>query len=127
MRVHDCLKEMTAHIRVRVKAAGIKARVRISPRRSEPGIQVFPPAHNIEFSEGEQRTIRMIGLANQLTFIRGLPIIIEQMTDPHGMEFFLSAEAIETWTRNVMKWPDQRRPVDDQPSTVLVSASLNRE
>ena len=46
-------KEMTAHIRSRIKAAGIKARVRMM----SGGIQVYTPKYGVEFSEEEQRTI----------------------------------------------------------------------
>ena len=80
-------KEMTAHIRKRIKVAGIKARVRMTSG-STGGIQVFPVAHEIEFTEDEQRQIRFLAKTNKLTCVRGVEIDVERMTDPHGMEFF---------------------------------------
>lgn len=77
-------KEMTAHLRNRIKAEGIKARVRFLGR----SIQVFPCAYGVEFSETEQRAIRFIAKVNKLTAIRGQEIDVDRMTDPHGMEFY---------------------------------------
>lgn len=77
-------KEMTAHLRNRIKAAGIKARVRFLGRQ----IQVFPVAYGVEFSEADQHTIRFIAKVNKLTRVRGQEIDVDRMTDPHGMEFY---------------------------------------
>ena len=83
------LKEMTAHIRNRVAKAGIKARVRMAPGGGS--IQVFVPQYGLEFSESEQREIRLIAQVNKLTLVRGMPIVLDQMTDPHQLDFYLPA------------------------------------
>lgn len=83
------LVEMTAHIRRRIKAAGIKARVRkFDDSRT---IQVNAPAFGVEFTEDEQREIRHIAVCNRLTWVRGLPIIVEQMTNPSAFDFHYNA------------------------------------
>lgn len=80
--------EMTAHLRRKIAAEGIKARVR--KWNNNGGIQVFTVAHNIEFTEAEQRYIRNLAKVNGLTSVRGLEIDVERMTDQHGMVFFTS-------------------------------------
>lgn len=87
------MKEITAHIRKRIKHEKIKARVYMSPTGSAHFIGVCPPAPGIEFSEHEQRTIRHIAKCNRLTWIRGMEIDVERMTNPFGMHFHMPAEA----------------------------------
>lgn len=79
-------KQMTAHIRSRINAAGIKARVRFWP---DGQIQVFAPAYGIEFTESEQRAIRHIAVCNRLTWIRGQQIDVEAMTNPSVFNFHM--------------------------------------
>ena len=78
-------KEMTKHIRTCIKRHGIKARVRMF----QDSIQVFVPEYGIEFTEQEQREIRQIAKSNELTWVRGLEIVIEQMTNPHDFNFYM--------------------------------------
>lgn len=75
-----------AHIRNRIKAAGIKARVRLAPGGGS--MQVFAPAYGLVFSEEEQRQIRLIAKCNRLTLVRGMEIDIEQMTNPETFSFY---------------------------------------
>jgi hypothetical protein len=77
---------IAAHIRGRIKAAGIKARVRIAPGGGS--LQVFVPTFGATFTEEEQRTIRLIAKINRLTWVRGLEIDIEQMTNPQNFNFY---------------------------------------
>jgi len=79
------LVEMTAHIRRRIKAAGIKARVR---KLDDGCIQVFAPEYGVTFSDDQQREIRHIADCNRLTLVRGLPIVVEQMTNPETFNFY---------------------------------------
>lgn len=79
-------KQMTAHIRSRIKAAGIKARVRFWPNGQ---IQVFGVTAQASFTEEEQREIRLIASVNRLTWVRGMAIDLEQMTNPHGFNFYM--------------------------------------
>lgn len=80
------LVEMAKHIRKRIKAAGIKARVR---KFDDNGcIQVNAPVYGVEFTEDEQREIRHIAKCNRLTLVRGLPIDVEQMTNPEAFNFY---------------------------------------
>lgn len=114
MEILDCRKEMTAHLRARIAASGIKARVRMAPGAYSKSIQVFPPAYEIEFTHDEQRTIRTIAKSNKLTFVCGIEIDIERMTDPHGMEFHLSDEGRADWTRNALRFPNPHLREDVQ-------------
>lgn len=79
-------KEMTAHIRNRIKAAGIKARVKM---QSEGVVAVDVPAFNVIFSDDEQRKIRLIAQVNRLTWVRSMPININQMTNPQEFKFYI--------------------------------------
>ena len=80
-------KEMTAHIRKRVAASGIKARVMMRNYCDVRGIAVVTPAYEIKFTESEQREIRLIAKVNGLTCARGTEIDIELMTDPNQVNF----------------------------------------
>ena len=80
------IKEMTAHIRKRIKHEGIKARVRIAPGGG--CIQVFVPFYGMGFSEDEQRKIKHIAICNKLTWVRQLPIIMDQITNPYDFKFY---------------------------------------
>jgi hypothetical protein len=81
-------KEMTAHIRNRIKVAGIKAKVKMQDGYT---ISVDVPAYGIEFTEEDQRTIRHIADCNRLTWVRGLKIDVDQMTNPHEFKFRMPA------------------------------------
>jgi hypothetical protein len=82
-------KEMTKHIRNRVAASGIKARVMMRNYCCVHGITVVTRAYDIEISESEQREIRLIAKANKLTGARGMEIDLDRMTDPmqHNFEY----------------------------------------
>ena len=80
-------KEMTSHIRTRVAASGIKARVMMRNYCGVRGIAVVVPAYEIQFTESEQRGIRLIAKVNGLTRARGMEIDIERMTDPSQVNF----------------------------------------
>lgn len=80
-------KEMTAHIRKRIKVAGIKARVRLYEACGARWIQVNVPEYDVDFTEEEQRTIRQIAVTNRLTWARGMEIDVEQMTNPKTFDF----------------------------------------
>ena len=88
-----CAEDMRAAMR----AAGIDARCRVL-KGSRTAIQVFPTAYETPFAEPAQRTIRAMAVTRRLTLVRGLPIDVERMTDPHGMEFHLPAEPIGAHT-----------------------------
>lgn len=78
------LKQMTAHLRKRIKQAGIKARIDMMGAT----IRVFPPTYGIEFTDDQQRAIRQLAVSNRLTWVRNLPIDVEQMTNPHSFHFY---------------------------------------
>lgn len=86
----DNVQHLAKHFRKLLKREGIKARCRILPG-SNDAIQVFVPRHDVEFTNEEQRQIRFMAVCNELTLTRGLPINVDQMTDPRGMEFHLPA------------------------------------
>jgi hypothetical protein len=81
-------KEATAHVRGRLKAAGIKARCKLVVSCGSESISVSPIGPDDRFSTEEQETICRIGIASHLTFVRGLPIDPTQGTYGHGMEFY---------------------------------------
>jgi hypothetical protein len=82
-------KEITKHIRTRVAASGIKARVMMRNYCGVREIAVVTPAYEIEFTESEQREIRLIAKVNGLTHARRSEIDLGRMTDPmqHNFEF----------------------------------------
>lgn len=80
-------KEMTTHIRHRIKVAGIAARVRMFEACQVQYIQVFSTDYAVKFTDDQQRVIRDIAKVNGLTWVRGLEIKIEQMTNPDLFEF----------------------------------------
>ena len=83
----DNITHLAAHFRHLLKRDGIKARCRVAPGGG--GVQIFPVAYGVEFNEDTQRHIRTLAVLNKLTLVRGMAINIEQMTDYHGMEFYL--------------------------------------
>lgn len=80
-------KEITAHIRGRIKHAGIKARVRLYEACGSRFIQIAGITPDAEFTDEQQREIRIIAQVNGLTLSRGMPIDIEQMTNPKQFDF----------------------------------------
>ena len=67
-------KQMTAHIRNRIKVAGIKARVRLYAACGVRWIQVAGATSDQQFTAEEQRVINRIAKGNHLTGARGLEI-----------------------------------------------------
>ena len=84
-------KEMTAHIRNRIKAAGIKAKCKMQEYCGCVVISVDVPAYEVSFNEAEQREIRLIAKVNRLTFVRGMEIQLDQMTNPKQFKFHMGA------------------------------------
>jgi hypothetical protein len=80
-------KEMAAHIRKRIKVAGIKARVQMREACGDQYIQVFGVTFDAEFTDQEQREIRQIAKTNGLTLAQGMEIDVEQMTNSKTFEF----------------------------------------
>jgi hypothetical protein len=84
-------KEMTAHLRKRIKIAGIKARVDMMDSCGSKAIRVFGASPEATFTDEEQRQIRHIAKCNGLTWVRGMEIDVEQMTNPQSFHFYLPA------------------------------------
>lgn len=84
-------KEMTKHIRTRIKVAGVKSLVRMIKSCGDNIIQVNTIEYDVDFTDDEQRTIRKIAECNNLTWVRKLPINIEQMTNPSEFNFYYEA------------------------------------
>jgi hypothetical protein len=80
-------KAMTAHLRNRIKVAGLRnARVRMAPGTAGV-VQVFPAGNaDARFSDEEQVAIAHIARCNGLTGVRGLPILDN---GTHGAGFTL--------------------------------------
>lgn len=77
--------QAAAHIRNRIKHAGIKARVRVAPGGGM--VQVNAPAFDVVFDAAAQREIRLIAKVNGFTWARGMVIDIDQMTNPSEFNF----------------------------------------
>lgn len=87
-------KEMTIHIRNRVKKAGIAARVRMEPGAGafgERGIQVFPVTFDARFTPAQSREIAFICDVNKLTLVRGMPIDLDiaEQTGGVGLNVYM--------------------------------------
>ena len=82
-------KETTAHFCKRMKHHGIKASVSKYTSCGVNWIRVSVPSPDAEFSEDQQRQIRLTAKNIGLTFSRGLEINIEQMTNPKEFHFVL--------------------------------------
>lgn len=84
----NTVTEVAKLIRAELKTAGIKARCRVAPGATD-SIQVFVPKFDARFAEDEQRAIRTMAVGHGLTWVRGLPIDVDRMTDPSEMTFYL--------------------------------------
>jgi hypothetical protein len=105
MKVIKVRTEMTANIRRCIREAGIKANIRNLPGH-DLGIQVYTTGPHVEFTEAEQRQIRQIAVNNGLTAVRGLPIDIERMTDPHSMNFYMTVEGAVEMRGRIERCPN---------------------
>lgn len=81
--------ETAKAIREQLKAAGIKAGCRLAPNKRRDCVQVYVPKYGMTFTDDEQRAIRTIAVNLGLTWVRGMPINVDRMTDPHQMNFYL--------------------------------------
>lgn len=75
-------------------------------------VAVDVPKYEVDFTDSEQRQIRLIAKVNKLTWVRGMEIDIDQMTEPKSFKFyFLSAEQEKHHESNSCKKPvAQARP-----------------
>lgn len=81
-------KQMTQHLRNRIKHAGIKARVQMKEFCGGLWIDVIGATYEQDFTEEEQRTIRAIAKHNcGLTWAQGMEIDVEQMTNLKQFKF----------------------------------------
>lgn len=77
-----------AQIRAALKAAGIKAKCRVTPGASD-SVQVNVPTFEARFTDAEQGVIRRIAVDLGLTFVRSLPIPVDQPTMGLGDTYYL--------------------------------------
>jgi tellurite resistance protein len=82
-------KELTAHFRNRLKAAGIKARCKMLTYCGERVIRIGVPTSDGRFTDDEQRVIRTIAQVNGLTLVQGMAIDVERMTDTQEATFYM--------------------------------------
>lgn len=109
MAMRPVHQEMVRHIRRRIQVAGIPARVRGQVSCGDEVVQVNTPDPDQRFTDDQQRTIRSIAVANRLTWVRGLPIDVEQMTNPYDFNLYLPADA-----------PSAPAPVPTQGQAVVI-------
>jgi hypothetical protein len=82
-------KEMTAHIRNRIKVAAIKAHVSKYDSCGCKFIRVSVPSPEVNFTPTEQYRIKFIAKTNGLAMARGLEITIENATNPQEFHFLM--------------------------------------
>lgn len=84
-------KEMTAHIRGRIKASGIKARVSLYTACGIRYIRVVTPSYEVKgFTSEELATLAIIAQVNRLTEAQSSPIdpaIMVQLTGKQQFDF----------------------------------------
>lgn len=81
-------KDIAASIRASLKAAGIKAGVRMTPGCSQ-SVQVNVPTFEARFTEEEQRIIRQIAVDLGLTHVRRMPIQVDVPTVGLGDTYYI--------------------------------------
>lgn len=84
-------KDMTAHIRNRIKVAGIKAKVKMQEFCGYQVVAIDVPAYEIEFTAEEQRAIRHIAKCNGLTLSQGMEINVDLQANPKDFKFYFGA------------------------------------
>lgn len=80
-------KELTAHIRNRLKAAGVQAKCKMN---GSGVITVAAPAYNAQFTDEQQYQIKLIAISNRLTFARGHEINLHVHTEPLQFNFYVN-------------------------------------
>ena len=84
-------KEITAHIRRRVRAENIPARVRMVESCGTRIVQVFGVTHEARWTPEQLTLIGRIARVNGLTFVRQMPVTEDhcaQMTGRAHFDFF---------------------------------------
>lgn len=84
-------KEITAHLRKRIKAAGIKAKCKMQEHCGYMVVAVDVPAYDVVFTEAQQHAIKLAAKVNKLTFAQGMEIDLARSTNPQGFKFYFSA------------------------------------
>ena len=79
-------KTIAANLRESIKAAGIRARVRVAPGGGS--VQVNAPEYGITFSGEDQAAVRSLAVSLGCTLVRGMPIDVARDTNPNGFEFY---------------------------------------
>lgn len=85
-------KEMVAHIRKRIKVAGIKACCKMETFCGEKVVKVYTPTYESRFTSEEIREFTTIAKINRLTAARGMEINPEhesQLTEKTEWKFYL--------------------------------------
>lgn len=75
-------KEMTAHIRNRLKVMGVNARVKMNDFNGHRIVTVVVPVYEYRWTQEERDAILLVASVNGLTFIRGMelsPILVNEM------------------------------------------------
>ena len=91
-----CHKQLTAHIRKRIKVVGVNARVKMGfGNEGRKTITVCVPHYDARFTEEGIYQICHIAECNKLTYVRGLPIqptIDRQLTGKTQFDFYIPAQ-----------------------------------
>jgi hypothetical protein len=86
-------KEITAHIRKRIAAAGIKAKCKMQEHCGYLVVAVDVPTFDAEFTVEQQQAIKLAAKVNKLTFAQGMAIDLEHATNPKEFKFYFSARS----------------------------------
>jgi hypothetical protein len=81
-------KEMTAHIRNRLKVCDIPARCRMNEACGFRMIQVFGVTHEARWTAEQAKMIGRIARVNGLTFVRGMPVDEDHCSTMTGRAYF---------------------------------------
>lgn len=89
-------KELTKHLRGRLRHAGIPCRVRMEDFCGSAAVSIITPSYDARWTAEQLREMALIAKSNRLTMSRGLPIDMDNMAQLTGstqVNFFLPGAA----------------------------------
>ena len=84
-------KEITAHIRKRIVAAGIKAKCKMQNYCGYMVVAVDVPSYDVDFTVEQQHVIKLAAKVNKLTSAQGMAIDLDRATNPKEFKFYFAS------------------------------------
>lgn len=88
-------KEITAHIRKRLKHAAVPCRVMMDESCGYKYVKVVTPTYDARWTPEQLRTIGLVAMVNKLTFVNGMPVhgesTIMKLTEANQFDFVFNA------------------------------------